>query len=668
MNVGAVSKTLLKDGGEQLGLECKTSYPKGINVGEVAVTSGGMLNCQRLFHGVLVKWDDGEGHAEKVMAHFVKKCLDLAHTNKYESIAFPALGTGVLNFPADVVARLMNDVVDDFGAVYSDTSLKTVKFVIWQTDKATAKAFEDPTLTRRQRRQSTDKSRERYYTMAAENIVEKGGNLQTTIGKVSISVSKDDITQAVVGAIVNSTTDDLNLNSGAISKAILIGAGSSIQIEATRKKAEFDAEDLVVTGPGKLLCQKIIHVRARNRLTGWTKTIQKCLMVTESLGLSSIAFPALGTGGKGVPADQMAKTMIEAFRDFIKSSKYTGCLSSIYIVIFDSKMLDTFVAVIKASLYPQPRKSLVQEMKFWDRKPNVEMAPHTTVHIYGDSPHYLDRAVSKIEELRKEKELYVSIFVSDNLSDYATDLQRIGYSKGVKIVVSSGKVKVMGYGKAFDIAVDEAQKYLDRIAKDIRDKQKSSTIMLPATWKGMKVSDKTQVVKLSPNDPEYIKVSRKLALSVTQIVSIDRIQNPTLYTQYVGKKRQMELINVGGRPVEQQLWHGTRTRQAVDNIIQKGFDRNYNSGSAHGVGVYFAPAVQTSLGYCSPDPNTGENYILLADVLTGEYCAVSGAIRVPPLRTKTLTYDSTTDNVQAPKMFVIYHDAQAYPTYVITFL
>lgn len=65
---------------------------------------------------------------------------------------------------------------------------------------------------------------------------------------------------------------------------------------ATRKKAEFDAEDLVVTGPGKLLCQKIIHVRARNRLTGWTKTIQKCLMVTESLGLSSIAFPALGTG------------------------------------------------------------------------------------------------------------------------------------------------------------------------------------------------------------------------------------------------------------------------------------------------------------------------------------------------------------------------------------
>lgn len=72
-------------------------------------------------------------------------------------------------------------------------------------------------------------------------------------------------------------------------------------------------------------------------------------------------------GGKGVPADQMAKTMIEAFRDFIKSSKYTGCLSSIYIVIFDSKMLDTFVAVIKASLYPQPRKSLGNFPEFFAR-------------------------------------------------------------------------------------------------------------------------------------------------------------------------------------------------------------------------------------------------------------------------------------------------------------
>lgn len=55
----------------------------------------------------------------------------------------------------------------------------------------------------------------------------------TTIGPVSISIVKDDLTTFTSGAIVNSTMDDLNLNSGAISRAILAAAGSTIQNEGT---------------------------------------------------------------------------------------------------------------------------------------------------------------------------------------------------------------------------------------------------------------------------------------------------------------------------------------------------------------------------------------------------------------------------------------------------
>lgn len=51
-----------------------------------------------------------------------------------------------------------------------------------------------------------------------------------------------------------------------------------------------------MTGPGKLMCRAIIHVRARNSLSTWADTIRKCLLVTEKHGLNSIAFPALGTG------------------------------------------------------------------------------------------------------------------------------------------------------------------------------------------------------------------------------------------------------------------------------------------------------------------------------------------------------------------------------------
>ena len=58
---------------------------------------------------------------------------------------------------------------------------------------------------------------------------------------------------------------------------------------------------------------------------------------------------------------------------------------------------------------------------------------------------------------------------------------------------------------------------------------------------------------------------------------IERVQNPTLYTQYFAKKKQME--NAGGTNVERFLWHGTHGGLAVTKSInEKGFDRNYNSG------------------------------------------------------------------------------------------
>lgn len=46
--------------------EINRKYPKGIEFGQVAVTSGRNLPCKALFHGVLAPWDEGFGFAETV--------------------------------------------------------------------------------------------------------------------------------------------------------------------------------------------------------------------------------------------------------------------------------------------------------------------------------------------------------------------------------------------------------------------------------------------------------------------------------------------------------------------------------------------------------------------------------------------------------------------------
>lgn len=60
-----------------------------------------------------------------------------------------------------------------------------------------------------------------------------GDGFSSTIGQVSVNIDQGDLTILTSGAIVNSTVDDLNLNSGAISRAILAAAGDSIQNEGT---------------------------------------------------------------------------------------------------------------------------------------------------------------------------------------------------------------------------------------------------------------------------------------------------------------------------------------------------------------------------------------------------------------------------------------------------
>jgi len=54
--------------------------------------------------------------------------------------------------------------------------------------------------------------------------------------------------------------------------------------------------------------------------------------------------------------------------------------------------------------------------------------------------------------------------------------------------------------------------------------------------------------------------------------------------------------------------------------------------------------------------------MILADVLVGESTPGNTSMRALPQRTPQRTFDSTS----GPKMFVVFHDSQAYPTYVIT--
>ena len=63
-----------------------------------------------------------------------------------------------------------------------------------------------------------------------------------------------------------------------------------------------------------------------------------------------------------------------------------------------------------------------------------------------------------------------------------------------------------------------------------------------------------------------------------KIVSIERIQNPVQYGQYVARKKEMDKRNPPGYQNERWLFHGTNPN-VIENINTQGFNRSFKNGT-----------------------------------------------------------------------------------------
>ena len=89
-----------------------------------------------------------------------------------------------------------------------------------------------------------------------------------------------------------------------------------------------------------------------------------------------------------------------------------------------------------------------------------------------------------------------------------------------------------------------------------------------------------------------------------------------------------------------------------------------------GNGTYFAVNADYSARSRYAKPNANEiKHIYVTKVLVGDYIRGSQGMVTPPPKPQNPgeLYDSVVDNVTQPGIYVIFHDAQAYPEYLIKF-
>ena len=105
-------------------------------------------------------------------------------------------------------------------------------------------------------------------------------------------------------------------------------------------------------------------------------------------------------------------------------------------------------------------------------------------------------------------------------------------------------------------------------------------------------------------------------------------------------------------------------------IVEQGFNRSFcgRNATVYGKGVYFARDARYSAQpqYSERDAH-GHQHIFACRVVVGEYCLGKCDARTPDERSGHTLYDSTVNNLGSPSIFVTYHDAQAYPEFLIKF-
>jgi O-acetyl-ADP-ribose deacetylase len=135
LKLGAgVAGAIRTRGGPSIQQECDRLGP--VRLGEAAITGGGNLPARYVIHAASMPL--GGRTTEPSLREATRNSLLRAKEKALESIAFPAIGTGIAGFPLDRCAEIMGAEVRDH--LKGETSLKRVEFVLF--DKPSQYVFQ----------------------------------------------------------------------------------------------------------------------------------------------------------------------------------------------------------------------------------------------------------------------------------------------------------------------------------------------------------------------------------------------------------------------------------------------------------------------------------------------------------------------------------------------
>ncbi|EGV92682.1 Poly [ADP-ribose] polymerase 14 [Cricetulus griseus] len=453
-HLGGLAQALSNAAGPELQAECDRIVRNSgvVLTGNAVISKAGKLPCRHVIHAVGPRWKgDKARECVSLLKKVVDQSLTLAEKYKCQSIAMPAISSGIFDFPLDqCVATIVSAIKDNFKRKSDRSTLKKIYLVdisakvagafaeaVETAYKATishaasppslkalelvppgkiperegcllvspeglrirlmekgvkyAKAFSDE-FDRRSNGNPSDHSPKAEDTQGFYRCLSSPtlGVHEMNIGPILFQVATGDITKEVADVIVNSTSNTFNLKS------------------AQRNK------EYIVTEGGLLKCKSIIHVVGGNDVK---RSVSCVLEESEQRNYSSICLPAIGTGGAQQDPDAVAKAIMDAIEEFIQK-KAVRSVRKVKVVIFQSHILKIFYDIMedRVGSSPPPQTSMLSKITSFHGFPKPappkkntlflkKKTEQTVFQVCGADTDSVERTISWIQNLITDEQL-----------------------------------------------------------------------------------------------------------------------------------------------------------------------------------------------------------------------------------------------------------------------
>lgn len=125
---GGVDGAIHRAAGSQLLAETRTLG--GCVTGDAKITRGYKLKARYVIHTVGPIYRTGDPDVPRLLESAYRRSLEVARENGIQSLAFPAISTGIYGYPLAEATPIALNTVCDFAA--AQTCLRLVRFVLFE--------------------------------------------------------------------------------------------------------------------------------------------------------------------------------------------------------------------------------------------------------------------------------------------------------------------------------------------------------------------------------------------------------------------------------------------------------------------------------------------------------------------------------------------------------